>query len=242
VEPQGALRTEHVSRSFGGVVALSDVSVSCAPGEIVGLIGPNGAGKTTLLNVLTGVHAPDSGAVRLGSVDVVGRSPHEIARLGLARTFQNIRLFARLQVADNVQVAADVARRYRSGTEDIDSLLDLVGLGAYRARQAGTLSYGHQRRLEIARALALRPEYLLLDEPAAGASDIESRELADVVKRVKVTRGCGQLVIDHDLRFVMSVSDRVYVLNEGEVIAEGTTSEVQADPRVAEVYIGSATA
>jgi ABC-type branched-subunit amino acid transport system ATPase component len=236
---RGALYADSLSKSFGGVRALNDVSIRCDMSEIVGLIGPNGAGKTTLLNVMTGVHLPERGTVNLSGFLITGRHPHEIARLGLARTFQNIRLFRRLSVADNVLAALAVGRKYRSASEDADRLLAEVGLSPYAMRFAGTLSYGHQRRLEIARALALRPDFLLLDEPAAGASNKESRELANVVVAVKSSRGCGIVVIDHDIRFVMSVSERLYVLNEGEVIAEGTADEVQTNARVAEVYLGS---
>ena len=233
-----------VSKHFGGVMALNNVSLVARSGEIVGLIGPNGAGKTTLVNVITRVTDADTGTVTLNGQDLSPLGPANVARLGIARTFQHIRLFGALTVYQNVEVALSVARRHRGFMPPLDAndLLTDVGLQDVPDREANTLSYGHQRRLEIARALALFPDFLLLDEPAAGANEAESEELNNMVRRINEESGCGTLVIDHDLQFIMNICDRLYVLDEGEIIAHGTPAEVQRDQRVVEVYIGKETA
>ena len=233
-----------VSKHFGGVVALNNVSLVARSREIVGLIGPNGAGKTTLVNVITRVTDADAGTVTLNGQDLSDLGPADVARLGIARTFQHIRLFGALTVYENVEVALSVTRRHRGFMPPFDAtdLLTHVGLQDVSDREASTLAYGHQRRLEIARALALVPDFLLLDEPAAGANEVESEELNDMVKRISKESGCGTLVIDHDLQFIMNICDRLYVLDEGEIIAQGTPSEIQRDPRVVEVYIGKGAA
>ena len=226
---------------FGGFVALDGAGVSVRPGEVVGLIGPNGAGKTTLFNVITGLVPETSGRVALGDEDLSDAKPVDVARAGLARTFQNLRLFASLSVRENVALTALVAARHRADRTrpSVDQLLDAVGLTEWADRSAGTLDYGNQRRLELIRAAALAPEFLLLDEPTSGMSDSESLEMVDSVRRIAGLIGSGVLVIDHDLGFITRISDHVVVLSEGRVLAEGTPAEVRANPAVAEAYLGS---
>jgi branched-chain amino acid transport system permease protein len=234
------LKAEGVSVRFGGFRALDDAGVRVRPGEVVGLIGPNGAGKTTMFNVITGLVAEQAGVVTLGARDLSHDPPHRIARAGLARTFQNLRLFATLPVRENVALAAVSAARYRPDAPavDVEVLLASAGLAALAERPAATLDYGNQRRLELARAAALAPAYLLLDEPTSGMSDRESRAMVDHVRATARLLGAGVLVIDHDLAFITRISDHVVVLAEGRVLAEGTPAEVRADPAVAEAYLG----
>ena len=218
--------------------------IHVAPGEIVGLIGPNGAGKTTLFNVITGLVPEDEGMVRLGALDLTHAPPHRIARAGLARTFQNLRLFTSLSTRENVELAALSARRYRPHAPAVDPelLLDGAGLAAVAERPASTLDYGNQRRLELARAAALAPNYLLLDEPTSGMSDAESLAMVERIRQTAELLGAGVLVIDHDLAFITRISDRVVVLAEGRPLAAGTPSEVRDDPAVALAYLGSTAA
>jgi ABC-type branched-subunit amino acid transport system ATPase component len=208
---------------------------------VVGLIGPNGAGKTTLFNVITGLVDETAGSVRLGDEDISAATPVGVARSGLARTFQNLRLFPTLSVRENVALTALVAARHRKDRvrPDVDLLLDEAGLTEWADRPAGTLDYGNQRRLELIRAAALAPEYLLLDEPTSGMSDTESLAMVDSVRSVAALIGAGVLVIDHDLGFITRISDHIVVLAEGRVLAEGTPDQVRADPAVAEAYLGS---
>ncbi len=236
----GDLVADGVSVRFGGFRALEDAGVRVRPGEVVGLIGPNGAGKTTLFNVITGLVPEQAGRVTLGELDLSHEPPHRIARAGLARTFQNLRLFPTLPVRENVAVAALSAARYRPGAPatDVDVLLRFAGLTAVVERPAATLDYGNQRRLELARAAALAPAYLLLDEPTSGMSDVESLAMVDFVRATARHVGAGVLVIDHDLAFITRISDHVVVLAEGRVLAEGSPAEVRADPAVAEAYLG----
>ena len=237
----GELVAEGVTVRFGGFVALDDARIHVAPGEIVGLIGPNGAGKTTLFNVITGLVPEDEGIVRLGALDLTNAPPHRIARAGLARTFQNLRLFTSLSTRENVELAALSARRYRPDAPAIDPelLLDGAGLAAVAERPASTLDYGNQRRLELARAAALAPNYLLLDEPTSGMSDAESLAMVERIRQTAELLGAGVLVIDHDLAFITRITDRVVVLAEGRPLAEGTPNEVRDDPAVALAYLGS---
>ena len=218
------LDVSSVSKHFGGVYALRDVSMTCRSGEIVGLIGPNGAGKTTLLNVISSAFPLDKGEVRLDERRIDSSSPRKCAIAGIARTFQNIRLFGRLTARQNVEVGFTTAQRHRASRLNgltVDSLLRELDLGPVADRPAMTLPYGQQRRLEIARALALVPEFLLLDEPAARMNDAESTELISSVRGIRDRAGCGIIVIDHDLRFIMTVCERINVLHMGELIAEG---------------------
>jgi branched-chain amino acid transport system permease protein len=236
----GDLVADGIDVRFGGFTALDGARVRVRPGEVVGLIGPNGAGKTTLFNVLTGLVAEQGGIVRIGERDLSDDPPHGVARAGLARTFQNLRVFPALPVAENVELAALSAGRYRSGAAAVDPavLLEQAGLTPAAERPASTLDYGNQRRLELARAAALAPAYLLLDEPTSGMSDAESLAMVDHVRATARLVGAGVLVIDHDLAFITRISDHVVVLAEGRVIAEGTPDEVRADPAVAEAYLG----
>ena len=236
-----ALVASEIEVHFGGFVALDGAGVTVRPGEVVGLIGPNGAGKTTLFNVITGIVHERAGRVTLGDRDLTNAQPVDVARAGLARTFQNLRLFKNLSARENVALTALVAGRHRSQRvrHDADTLLDDAGLSDWADRPACTLDYGNQRRLELARAAALAPEFLLLDEPTSGMSDQESLAMVHSVRSVAARIGAGVLVIDHDLGFITRISDHIVVLNEGRVLAEGTPEQVRANPLVAEAYLGS---
>jgi branched-chain amino acid transport system ATP-binding protein len=254
---QPALIANDISVVFGGLVAVNKVSFTVPDQGIVSLIGPNGAGKTTFFNVLTGLYpAARGGSVILGGYDVTGLAPHRIASLGLARTFQNIRLFGLMTAEENVKVAMHShmrsgvfgtvlrlpwqKREEREAHEAALELLRFVGIGKTAYEYARNLSYGDQRRLEVARALALKPKVLLLDEPTAGMNPRESAEFVDFVHRVRDERRVSVLLIEHDMSVVMRVSERITVLDRGEKIAEGTADEVRANPRVVEAYLGSA--
>jgi len=241
-EPTGrTLEASDITVVFGGFTALESAHIRVRPGEVVGLIGPNGAGKTTLFNVITGLVEEEGGSVRLGGLDLSQALPADIARAGLARTFQNLRVFGNLSVRENVELAALVAGRHRRHRPpvNVDDLLDDAGLAGNADRQAKTLDYGNQRRLELARATALSPEFLLLDEPTSGMSDTESLAMVDHARAAAARVGAGVLVIDHDLAFITRISHHIVVLNEGRVLAEGSPDQVRSDPAVAAAYLGS---
>jgi ABC-type branched-subunit amino acid transport system ATPase component len=236
------LEAHDIVKHFRGVHALDGVSLGLRPGEIVGLIGPNGSGKTTLLNVLSGIYPPTSGRVVCGGSEVAGRKPHVIAHLGVGRTFQNIRLFGHLTVRQNVEVGSVSGRRVDEVDHeaDVDRLLERFGLVGVSRHQALSLPYGAQRRVEIARALAGRPFFLLLDEPAAGMNEAESDQLLATIVGVREEFGCGVLIVDHDLRLIMRLCERIHVLAEGRTLAEGTPAEVRSDRQVIDVFLGDA--
>jgi branched-chain amino acid transport system permease protein len=241
-KPPATLATSGLSVQFGGFLAVHDASVEVRTGEVVGLIGPNGAGKTTLLNAITGVVRATGGTVTLDGTDLTRRPTYRIARAGVARTFQNFRLFPALELSEHVDVAALVAGRHRAHAHPPDpgGLLVAGGLWEDRGRRAGEVDTGTARRLELARAAALGPDFLLLDEPTTGMSEAESTAMIQHVRRTAASVGAGVLVIDHDLHFITKVCDRIFVLDQGRVIAHGTPEEVQADPQVREAYLGPA--
>jgi branched-chain amino acid transport system ATP-binding protein len=252
---------QHVTLRFGGVVSLNDVTMTMSRGEILAVIGPNGAGKTSLFNSLTGVYTPQEGSVRLSGrpgdpfVSVIGKKTHVINHLGVARTFQNIRLFPALTALENVKVGVETRqksgplaamlgmpwqlREERESTRAALALLREVRLEDRANELAGSLPYGEQRRLEIARALGTNPGVLLLDEPAAGTNPAEKRDLAELIRRINVDRGMSVLLIEHDMKLVMTIAHRIVVLNFGEKIAEGTPQEIQRDPVVVAAYLGT---
>jgi branched-chain amino acid transport system ATP-binding protein len=237
------LSIEDVSKSFMGVCALRNVGFTCQANEILGLIGPNGAGKSTLVNTISGVLRPDSGSIRLDSVELTGRGPEFAARLGIGRTFQNLRLFPSLTARQNIEVGLVTCRRHRpdiAQSIDIEKLIDQFGLSEDAERPAGNLPYGQQRRLELARAQALGPKLLLLDEPAAGMNDYETAALADLLRRIRDRHGAALLVIDHDLHFIMDVCERICVMDMGEVVAIGPPDVIRRNPKVIEIYLGTA--
>ncbi len=235
------LEAHGIDVSFGGFKALSDAGLVARSGEVIGIIGPNGAGKTTMVNVITGLVEPESGKCSLNGQDITSTPTFRLARLGIVRTFQNLRLFAALTVRENVEVSALIAAGHRQGRTppDVDSVIAEAGLWEHRDRRARELDYGNSRRLELARAAALAPCFLLLDEPTSGMSDLESTEMIEQVRHMAATVGAGVLVIDHDLNFITGISDRIYVFDHGEVIAQGSAEEVQADPLVRVAYLGS---
>lgn len=252
-----ALRVNNLSRDFGGVKALSNVNMNIEYGDIVGLIGPNGAGKTTLFNLLTGIYNPSEGEIFYKfnkETPIKNMNPCDIAKLGVSRTFQNIRLFGDMTVAENVKIGIHKNIKYsvlasllrtpsyyneeKSACKMVDDLLDVFGLLDKKDELAKNLPYGEQRRLEIARALASKPKFILLDEPAAGMNPNETNELKELIKWTKDKFDITIILIEHDMSLVMSVCDNIYVLDHGEMIASGTPNEIKNNPVVIKAYLG----
>lgn len=249
------LTLQGVSQEFGGLRALDGVELAVEDNSIFGIIGPNGAGKTTLFNLITGIYCPTEGQVLFRDQRVNGIAPFKVSRMGIGRTFQNIRLFSRLSVLDNVKVAADWSHasglfstllglpRYRqeekTSTQRAEELISMMGLYEKRLEYADSLAYGEQRRLEIARALASHPSLLLLDEPAAGMNATEKADLMELIRRIRDEMSLTILLVEHDMHLVMNICERIAVLDYGRKIAEGTPQEIKGDQRVIQSYLGA---
>jgi branched-chain amino acid transport system ATP-binding protein len=249
----GSLRLDRLGKHFGGVEAVAELSLAFTRGRVIGLIGPNGAGKTTVVNMITGLIQPSAGRITLSEQRVDGALPHEIARMGIARTFQNVRLLKEATVLDNIVVGfhrheqasllacslglPSVWRERRDFRARAHNLLTRFGLAEFAARSAGNISFGHQRLVEVMRALAMSPDFLLLDEPAAGMNDVESRNLGAII-RDRASDGVGIVLIEHNMRFVMEICEEIHVLDSGRLIASGTAETVRRDPAVIHAYLG----
>jgi branched-chain amino acid transport system ATP-binding protein len=248
------LETERLAITFGGVRAIDGVTISVPSGQVFSIIGPNGSGKTTLFNLISGIYLPNDGSIRLAGETVTGFAPYQLARRGLSRTFQNLQIFLHMSALKNVMVGrhrnehtgtlADllhwpsVARQNEATRKAASAALDRVGLADISERPAGSLAYGVLKRLEIARALASEPSVLLLDEPAAGCNPVETQELDRVIRSL-TNEGITVVLVEHDMRLVMNISDRVHVLASGRTLAQGTPREVRTDPAVIEAYLGT---
>lgn len=249
------LACNHTTIRFGGLIAVNDLNLKVNDQEITGLIGPNGAGKTTAFNMITGVYKPTSGTIMWNDTDITKLKPHQITKLGLARTFQNIRLFSEMNVLENVMVAENLRnhvnlfesvlhtpayrKREHAATENALSLLEQVGLKEHAYDSATSLPYGQQRRLEIVRALATKPKLLLLDEPAAGMNPQEASDLMEFIRKIRADFGISILLIEHHMQVVMGICDRMYVLEYGNTIAEGTPMEISTNQKVIDAYLGA---
>lgn len=248
------LQAKNISIVFGGLHAVEDFSITIKEGELVGLIGPNGAGKTTVFNMLTGVYTPTSGTIELKGQDVTKLTPHERVKIGISRTFQNIRLFKRMSVLENVKVSSNVHMKYTifdgifktkkywaeedKATAEAKEILEVLGLSEYEEEQAQNLPYGKQRKLEIARALASHPAILCLDEPAAGMNPTETEELMETIKIVREKFNTAILLIEHDMKLVMGICEWIKVISFGKEIATGTPDEIKANKEVITAYLG----
>ena len=237
--PSRQLRILGITKNFAGLRALDRVSLALGQGEILGLIGPNGSGKTTLINVITGLLPASGGQILADGADITHRPPYQIARSGISRTYQTIRLFRELTVFENVEVAAiSVGCPRAEARQRAREALEEMGVTEWAEHLAGVLPYGHERRVEVARALAMSPKFLLLDEPAAGLNEEESDELLDILRPIPARKNLGMLIVEHDMRLIMRLCDRLHVLNYGKTIGEGTPEQVRKIPAVVEAYLG----